>query len=210
MTKICIRCEKEKEFNEFSKGKKSKDGYRNQCKACLNDLAKIRFDNLSEEEKNRRRAIKNQINRKFWENNIDDPEFKLKQKNRRREYHLNKLETDPIYKIKIAYSRRLNKYLRRGKCDKSDKVAYFLDKLGCTFEEFKLYLESKFEGWMSWENYGKYNGELNYGWDIDHITPLSKAKTEDDIYNLSHYSNLQPLCSKINRDIKKDKKENPQ
>ena len=104
----------------------------------------------------------------------------------------------------------MNKYLRRGKCDKSDKVAYFLDKLGCTFEEFKLYLESKFEGWMSWENYGKYNGELNYGWDIDHITPLSKAKTEDDIYNLSHYSNLQPLCSKINRDIKKDKKENPQ
>jgi hypothetical protein len=210
MTKICIRCEKEKELNEFSRGKKSKDGYRNQYKACLNDLAKIRFDNLSEEEKNRRRAIKNQINRKFWENNIDDPEFKLKQKNRRREYHLNKLETDPIYKIKIAYSRRLNKYLRRGKCDKSDKVAYFLDKLGCTFEEFKLYLESKFEGWMSWENYGKYNGELNYGWDIDHITPLSKAKTEDDIYNLSHYSNLQPLCSRINRDIKKNKKENPQ
>ena len=203
MTKICIRCEKEKELNEFL-------GKRNQCKPCLNDLAKIRFDNLSEEEKNRRRAIKKKINRKFWENNINDPEFKLKQKNRRKEYHLNKLETDPIYKIKIAYSRRLNKYLRRGKCDKSDKVAYFLDKLGCTFEEFKLYLESKFEGWMSWENYGKYNGELNYGWDIDHITPLSKAKTEDDIYNLSHYRNLQPLCSKINRDIKKDKKENPQ
>ena len=63
---------------------------------------------------------------------------------------------------------------------------------------------------MSWENYGKYNGELNYGWDIDHIIPLSTAKTEDDIYTLSNYINLQPLCSKINRDVKKDKKENPQ
>jgi hypothetical protein len=63
---------------------------------------------------------------------------------------------------------------------------------------------------MSWENYGKYNGEFNYGWDIDHIIPLSTAKTENDIYHLSHYSNLQPLCSKTNRDIKKDKIENPQ
>jgi hypothetical protein len=63
---------------------------------------------------------------------------------------------------------------------------------------------------MSWENYGKYNGEFNYGWDIDHIIPSSTAKTENDIYHLSHYSNLQPLCSKTNRDIKKDKIENPQ
>jgi hypothetical protein len=199
MTKVCIVCEEEKELNEFS-------GKRNQCKPCLNNLTKIRFSNLSEEEKERRRMRKNEIKRKSRKNKIEDPEFKLKQKIKRREYHLNKLETDPIYKIKIAYSRRLNKYLRRGKCDKSDNVAYFLEKLGCSFEEFKIYLESKFESWMSWENYGKYNGELNYGWDIDHINPLSNAKTEEEIYNLSHYTNLQPLCSKINRDVKRNKK----
>jgi 5-methylcytosine-specific restriction endonuclease McrA len=58
---------------------------------------------------------------------------------------------------------------------------------------------------MSWENYGLYNGELNYGWDIDHIIPLSKASTKDEFYELSHYTNMQPLCSKTNRDIKKDK-----
>ena len=62
----------------------------------------------------------------------------------------------------------------------------------------------KFESWMSWENRGLYNGELNYGWDIDHIVPLSSAKKEDDIIKLNHYSNLQPLCSKVNRDIKRD------
>lgn len=56
---------------------------------------------------------------------------------------------------------------------------------------------------MTWENYGKYNGELEYGWDIDHIIPLSSAKNEDDLLRLNHYTNLQPLCSKVNRDIKR-------
>lgn len=209
MAKICIVCEKEKELNEFGRGKKSKDGYRNQCKTCLNELAKTRLDNLSEEEKNRRRRIKNQLNRKYLKNNIDDPEFKLKQKIKRRKNHLKRME-DPIYKLKISFSRRLNRFLKRGGCNKSPNKSYYLDKLGCSFEELKTYLESKFEDWMTWENYGKYNGELGYGWDLDHIIPLSKAKTEDDIYNLSHYSNLQPLCSRTNRDIKKDKIENPQ
>ena len=44
-----------------------------------------------------------------------------------------------------------------------------------------------------WENYGLYNGELNYGWDIDHIIPISTAKTEEEIIKLNHYTNLQPL-----------------
>lgn len=78
------------------------------------------------------------------------------------------------------------------------------DILGCTTEEFKKHIESKFESWMTWENKGLYNGELNYGWDLDHIIPLSKGKTEKDIIELNHYTNIQPLCSHINRDIKKN------
>jgi hypothetical protein len=31
-----------------------------------------------------------------------------------------------------------------------------------------------------------------------------KSKSKDEIIKLNHYTNLQPLCSKINRDIKKD------
>ena len=80
-----------------------------------------------------------------------------------------------------------------------------LDILGCDIIFFVSYIESKFEPWMTWENWGKYNGELNYGWDIDHIIPLSSAKTEDDIIRLNHYTNLQPLCSYTNRHIKRDK-----
>jgi len=45
--------------------------------------------------------------------------------------------------------------------------------LGCSFNSFKIYIENTFEPWMTWENYGKYNSELNYGWDLDHIIPIS-------------------------------------
>lgn len=76
--------------------------------------------------------------------------------------------------------------------------------LGCSFDDFKLYLESKFEPWMTWENRGLYNGELKYGWDIDHIIPISSAESEDDVIRLNHYTNLQPLCSYTNRYIKRD------
>ena len=58
---------------------------------------------------------------------------------------------------------------------------------------------------MNWDNYGLYNGELGYGWDIDHIKPISSASTEQEVITLNHYTNLQPLCSKVNRDVKKNK-----
>jgi hypothetical protein len=77
--------------------------------------------------------------------------------------------------------------------------------IGCSYEYLKQYLESKFESWMSWDNHGLYNGDFDYGWDIDHIVPLSSAKTDEEVIKLNHYTNLQPLCSKVNRDIKNDK-----
>lgn len=111
-----------------------------------------------------------------------------------------KYESDVLYRLMIVirssinYSLRVKKYIKKSRTQ---------EILGCSFEELKLYLESKFEPWMNWDNQGKYNGEFNFGWDIDHIIPLSSAKTEEEIIKLNHYKNLQPLCSKINRDIKR-------
>jgi hypothetical protein len=57
---------------------------------------------------------------------------------------------------------------------------------------------------MNWDNYGRYKKDcFNYGWDIDHIAPLSSAITEKELLRLFHYTNLQPVCSKFNRDIKR-------
>jgi len=40
---------------------------------------------------------------------------------------------------------------------------------------------------MNWKNHGK------FGWHIDHIIPLSSAKTDEEVFKLCHYKNLQPL-----------------
>ena len=89
---------------------------------------------------------------------------------------------------------------------KSSKNSRTENIIGCSFEELKIYLESKFEPWMNWNNQGLYkSGEINYGWDIDHIIPLSSANNDDEILKLNHYTNLQPLCSYVNRYVKRNK-----
>lgn len=73
--------------------------------------------------------------------------------------------------------------MRRGKT---------IESLGIDIPSFKLYLESLFLTGMSWDNYGL------HGWHIDHIIPLSSAKTKEEFDLLSHYTNLQPLWAKDN------------
>ena len=70
--------------------------------------------------------------------------------------------------------------------------------LGCTGDTLKSHLESLFVEGMAWENKGD--------WHIDHIIPLSSAKTEDELFKLCHYKNLQPLWAEDN--LKKSNKMN--
>ena len=135
--------------------------------------------------------------KKYEKENIDKIKIKNKKnynsrnveeyRKEKREYVKYRRKSDTIYALKSIISSRLRTNLKR-------KSKRSIEILGCAFEELKLHLESKFESWMTWENR-----------DIDHIIPLSSAKTEEEIIKLSHFTNLQPLCSKINRDIKKDK-----
>lgn len=113
-----------------------------------------------------------------------------------------KRKLEPIFKLKANIRTMVSNVITNNNFIKRSKT---VDILGCSFEDFKIHLESKFEDWMNWENYGKYNGSEEFGWDIDHIIPISTAKTEDDVIRLNHYTNLQPLCSYTNRVLKSNK-----
>jgi hypothetical protein len=159
----------------------------------INNKDKIKEYNRSYRENNLEKC-KN-ISKEYRKNNIK------KIKEYQKLYLSKRLDSDNLFKITHYVRNMIRKSLKRNIFSKKSKTSQIL---GCSFDEFKIYLESKFDVWMSWENYGKYNGDLNYGWDIDHVIPLSSAKTEEELIKLNHYTNLQPLCSKVNREIKRN------
>jgi hypothetical protein len=72
--------------------------------------------------------------------------------------------------------------------------------VGCDFETFLEYIKNQFTEGMTLENYG-HKGEC---WNIDHIIPISTAKTDEDLERLNHYTNLRPIWASEN--YKKSKK----
>ena len=61
--------------------------------------------------------------------------------------------------------------------------------IGCTPDELRQHLESKFEPWMNWENQGL------GGWDMDHIKACFHFNLEDPKQQRAcfNWSNLQPM-----------------
>jgi len=74
-------------------------------------------------------------------------------------------------------------------------MASTFELLGCSAQELKIWIESKFKPGMTWENYGL------HGWHIDHIIPcvsfkdFTKIETQRACFN---YKNLQPLWAAEN------------
>lgn len=131
-----------------------------------------------------------------------EAEKKENKRIRMKEYIKKRKLNDPLFKLKENIRRSVRRSITDSGYNKNSNT---INILGCSIKDFKTYLESKFESWMNWENKGKYNGEVNFGWDIDHIIPISGANSEEEILLLNHYTNLQPLCSYVNRVIKRGK-----
>jgi hypothetical protein len=157
-----------------------------------NDLAKI---NDKEKREKNKESISKSSAKYYRKTKIKWREYHRKRVNEKR-------KNDPLFKLKMNIRCSIKRSIKENGYSKSNTTENIL---GCNFDHFKQYLESKFQDWMSWDNYGLYNGELNYGWDLDHIIPISTASSEADIYKLNHYTNFQPLCSFTNRYIKVDK-----
>ena len=166
-------------------------------------------DKIKEWRDNNKEYIK-EINEKYYLDNKADIKIKQQEyyqnnketiRHYKNEYKKKRMISDPLFKLKENIKTSVYIAFKRNGYTEKSKTTIIL---GCSYHEFKQHLESKFIAWMNWNNRGKYNGELDYGWDIDHIKPLSSAKTEDELLTLCHYTNLQPLCSKVNRDIKRN------
>lgn len=182
--KICKECNVIKQLSEFSPCGKYKDKiyYRGECKDCNSKMqssdqtAQIKYRNSENG-----RAIKAAYKKTREYKNYDN------------KYRQEKRKNDPLFKCKYNLRDRLRKALNAKKWNKNTK---FNEYIGCSLEEVKMHLELQFQLGMTWNNHGE--------WEIDHIIPLSSAKTPEEMYKLCHYSNLQPLWAKDN--LKKSNK----
>lgn len=205
--KKCSKCKLVKNLELFYKNIKGPGGYQTQCITCAKDHSKSYYIKNKEKLKNYGKKYyndnKNSISKRHAKYYLNNKESILEHcKN----YYKNNKEVcikrgvkrskerrknDVIFKLKLNIRRRINNFLKN-KSKTTEKI------IGCSYLELKIYLESQFQQGMSWDNYGL------YGWHIDHIIPLASAKTEEKLYKLCHYKNLQPLWAIDN--IKKGKR----
>ena len=204
--KICTKCKRELPLDMFQKDRTKRDGLACRCKECKAEYARQYVIDHREE----RRAYK----KKYWQENkhrLADERKKYRDAHKEdmRIYHKKhyeenkeriiadgyerkkkKLKTDPIFKYKeqIRHFVWLG-FHRRG----FQKPATTEQMVGCTAEELKAYLNETF-----YKNYGyKYDGTEKVH--IDHIIPLSTAKTQEEVAKLFHYTNLQLLKAEHNQ-----------
>jgi len=169
--KSCSKCKIEKEFTSFHKSSRNKIGYRSQCISCENEYKEANKDKLKEYFKNRvyDSSVKKEyyllnkesilISRKeYYQNNKESKleyqkEYNKNNKENRNLYLNERRKNDPLFKL-ITNVRNLiyNSFYYNG-YSKNSKTE---ELLGCSFEELKQHLESKFEPWMNWDNRGLY------------------------------------------------------
>lgn len=209
--KKCNRCNCEKDYTLFSKQPKNKDGLENQCKSCrLNDARRRKnvknpsgvriisyyeelgigkicnkckqdklFDDFNKGHKLNKfglntycKECQSVLAKLYFTNNKSKVIGRIRKR----------LKEDALYKLKCNIRNLIRmsfKNLGHNKKSKTFKI------LGCTSQEFYCHIESQFLDGMSWDN--------RRLWHIDHIIPISSAKTEEDIIKLNHYTNLRPL-----------------
>lgn len=104
-------------------------------------------------------------------------------------YASNRRLQDKVYNLSIVLRQRFYRALKG-----NYKIGSAVADLGCSLEEFKTYIESKFKPGMSWDNHTR------SGWHLDHVIPLSSFDLTDpkQVKQALHHTNLQPLWAEEN------------
>lgn len=178
--KKCNLCKKNKPLTDFYKSANSR------CKNCHKKWRKQYYIQNSQHQiqkqiewNNKNREYRNNIYLKKWRKETQYQNI----------YQRHRYKNDILYKLSNLMRSRTYCALKVKYWTKNQTMSKYL---GCSLDELKQHLEKQFQFGMNWDNYGF------YGWHIDHIIPLSKAKTKKELFQLCHYTNLQPLWSRDN------------
>lgn len=175
--KTCSTCKKDKNLQQFHRDRSCRDGFSSRCKSCAQIKAK-RY-----RARHREKLVKQSRN---WHEQHPNYRSDWEEANRdsRNRQRRKRWATDVQWKLKCNIRHRVNLALKN-----AQKAGSAVEALGCSVEELRVYLESKFQPGMTWENWGL------HGWHIDHVVPLSKFDLSDPLEykKACHYTNLQPL-----------------
>lgn len=177
--KDCVVCNISKNFVDFYKDQRNKDGLKSKCKDCIKEYTKNNYVKKGYKEG----LIKSDKDNTYQQN------YHKMYPDYRKNYMMERRNSDHLFKISCNIRNLIKNASKRGYTKKSKRT---LDILGITFEKFKMYIELQFDGKMTWENYGSYL-------EIDHIKPIKLSQSEEDIILLNHYTNLRPLSKSENR-----------
>jgi hypothetical protein len=121
-------------------------------------------------------------------------EYKIKNREKVANVKKQKYKDDINFRLLSALRSHHGRTIRDIRNSKINSAS--LNELGCSIEELKFYIESKFQFGMNWDNWGRGSDR----WHLDHIKPLSKFDLSDPIEykKACHYTNLQPLWEKQN------------
>lgn len=213
--KVCTKCEREQPYENFSKRSMVPDGLQSQCKSCdkeLREKTKEKRKKYNREYYQRNRSEFLRRAKEYRDNNkeiiaIKHRQYVQENKERLEKYHAEYREKNrkEIRRKQSEYQKRrydsdvsfcmierlrsiMQNALKRKGLSKNQRT---IESLGCTAEYFKEHIERQFLKGMTWGNRGQ--------WHIDHIIPISSASTEEEIYELSHFTNLRPMWAEDNK-----------
>jgi len=187
MTKVCSKCKQTKSTTEFNKDKHKSDGLNFYCKPCKAEKDKKWVEN--------NRETYNKGFKKWTDDNkVHYQQYQQQWRDNNRDKvneHAKKAQLkqrqDPKVKLHQAVRARINERVKQQGTNKSKPT---LEIVGLdSWDKLREHIESQFTDGMNWDNYGNKPGN----WSIDHIIPISSAKTEEEIYKLNHYKNLRPM-----------------
>ena len=149
-----------------------------------------------------RREADNQKKKERWQK---DPEYRRLMVEKRRLHRNRNKDKTRTYASNYRKLRRQNPGIRLkmnarsrfGKVMKKIKGVMvtegFNEFIGCSSAFLKRHIESQFEPWMNWDNYGP-------GWQMDHKIPLKHFDLldPDQAKSAFHFSNLKPVSAAYN------------